>query len=83
MFNKALFRSKYLFISIVLLSFAISFSSCRTKKNVKSPMGWLSHKKLKKYEIKTKKNRSKKQTKIKMKTTQLWYRDWLKDKNKK
>ena len=66
----------------VLLVAALSFSlpACRTQKNVKTPMGWLSNKKLKKPSNRVQKQRkTHRQTKANKQATQQWYRDWGKD----
>jgi len=66
----------------VLLLAGMSFNACRAKKNVKTSMGWLSHKKLGKYQAQHKR-KSKKRSRLKKEAVQHWYRDWIKGDKKK
>ena len=62
---------------------SISLTDCRSKKNVKTPMGWLSHKKLDKFHSKDKRRAKKDRHLKKTEDVQQWYRDWIKgDKDK-
>lgn len=73
---------KILILCGILLLTSVLFTACRAKKNVKTPMGWLAHKKLGKYQSKHQR-RTKKNKHLKKEPVQLWYRDWIKgDKNK-
>ena len=62
---------------------SISLTDCISKKNVKTPMGWLSHKKLDKFHSKDKRRAKKDRHLKKKEDVQHWYRDWIKgDKDK-
>ncbi|MFH1321303.1 MAG: hypothetical protein ABII90_11720 [Bacteroidota bacterium] len=66
---------------IFFFSIAIPLTNCRTKKNLTTPMGWLSHKKLQKHEVK-RTRKTKKKSDVNRQPVQQWYRDWVKEKEK-
>ena len=83
--SKSFSKSKILplLLLLLLVLIGISFTDCRSKKNVKTPMGWLSHKKLDKFHSKDKRRAKKDRHLKKTEDVQQWYRDWIKgDKNK-